>query len=148
MINIGKIKTIKIDVPFNNYQIPTDVREEVVQKIVDYFVDHISYIEETYNTHWISYSLEWEPDKDDCVVLLKKKPLMYGCRWKDKNEEEYIRVRGVEIDAAFKAMADAGYYLFSTFIANRGSYQWWWWNKPSLCGMSPIENPKFNVFID
>lgn len=147
MIKLEKTKTIKIDVPFNRYEKPTEVREGVVQKIVDYFIAQMTYIEES-KYKWVTYSLAWYPNENDCIVFCKKTPLLYGCRWRDKNEEEYIRVRGSEIDAAFKAMTDAGYYLFSTSDRNKGSYHWWWWNKPCLCGMSPEGNPKFNVFID
>lgn len=144
---------ISIDIPFNNYKTPQAIRPEVVQMIVDAFIKRMdTIITEDADAPFTTYNFEWRLDScENCISVKKvgnKTTLHTGRQSLYSEKDGFIRVRGVEIDAAFTAMSGAGYYLYSTFNITTQTYQFWWWTKPSLYNLKPIENPRFTLFID
>lgn len=131
---------ITINIPKNDYVQPKEVREEVVQAICTTFLEtHVSNV--------------FHPFSDGAyrcktIYVATKRPRggFGNSSWAESHKEDgYVRFNGEEMKAAFKALQDAGYYMFRVH-----DYGTWMGYK---CSKKPfIENGKrvteFNDFID
>ena len=130
---------IRVNIPKNDYVQPTEVREEVVQAICTTFLE----------TH--IYSV-FHPfcDRHRCktMYVATKNPRggFNDSSWAETHKKEgYVRFNGGEMKAAFKALQNAGYYMFRTY-----KYGTWMGYE---CSKKPfMENgervTEFNDFID
>ena len=86
---------ITINIPKNDYVQPTEPRAEVVQTICDRLLNH-----------YMAKEVRW--DRDEIYIHKGESDLS---SWKYNAGVEGIRIRGVEMDLAFKALVKAGYYI-------------------------------------
>lgn len=123
-----------INIPKNDYVVPTEAREEIVQAICNAFLSpcdqdsefHIGSRLKTYGIHIES------PKKAEFVSKYSNHYL---------NE---IHIRTVEMKEAFKALIDAGYYMFKKSFEDGYYYK---------ASKKPYEDrairiTSFNEFID
>ena len=107
---------IKINIPQNDYVQSKEVRQEVVQMICDYIIKRMNqgiWGEDTFQlklTHndW-SYQLYAQRD-NNCEMV------QFWCNKRSRLDQ--IRIRTIEMDAVFRALQDAGYYIFGTAYTN------------------------------
>lgn len=130
---------IKIDIPQNDYVVPTEVREFVVQAICDTFLkDNV----------WSTF----HPVSDGAyraktLYLTKNKSTgkYGGFSCKRYDDVEYLRFNGAEMETAFQALRCAGYHIFRV-------YQYGSWmgyrcsKKPYMDGGTEVF--EFTDFID
>ena len=108
---------ITINIPKNTYSVPTEVRQDAVQKICDAFIRGGS-------------ERCFHPFNDGvrtATLCAYKKParpnpktaedFFYGFtnkRWCEDHRDthDYISIRGCEMEAAFNALRKAGYHMF------------------------------------
>ena len=128
---------IKVNIPQNDYVQPTEVRQEIVQAICDGLLDGS-----------IFHPFNEGVYRQRRIYVARKKSSgksYFPCKKNDYDDTEYIRVRGVEVNAAFKALRSAGYHLFCLY-----EYGTW---KGYKCSKKPFiekgtEVFSFNDFID
>jgi len=133
---------ITLNIPRNDYQQPTEVRQEVVQALCNYMLD---------NDGWCRV---FHPKHDGCYrspnVWLRRKEgtqRWYMCRYDSAHEQGYenTRIHGTEVQAAFKALISAGYHIFKVY-----EYRTWpgyqLSKKPELDGGTEVDG--FTEFID
>lgn len=99
---------IKVNIPKNDYKEPTEVRQEVVQRICDHIVDVIK--------QGIIKRLEVVIVNDLLTkVYIEKREGKVKRIFSTYNghieTEDLIRVRGCEMQAVFDAILDAGYFI-------------------------------------
>lgn len=128
---------IKLNIPQNDYVQPTEVRQEIVQAICDGLLEGSIF-------HPSNDGIYRQPH---LYVARKKRTgkSYFPCRKSDYEDTEYIRVRGVEVNTAFKALRSAGYHMFCLY-----EYGTW---KGYKCSKKPFmekgtEVFSFNDFID
>ena len=124
---------MKINVPTNKYVQPTEIRQDVVQRIVDVLLEYIK----------CGCALRI---KDSNRGLYLYKDRKYFCH--DPKEPNIIRVNGAEVDVAFKALDGAGYFLFGEYNITRREHSYYWSVKPKHNNYEPNDNVSFNLFID
>lgn len=131
---------IKINIPKNDYVQSTEVRQNVVQAICDAFLE--SHCNSTFH-----------PYGEGCyrrktLFVHPKTAKSYASfqnhEWAAKNEG-FIKFNGEEMKAAFKALQEAGYYIFR--IYDYGTWMGY------TCGKKPFMErgervTEFNDFID
>jgi len=119
---------IKINIPKNDYKEPTEVRQDVVQRICEIFLAYNGRYRWTVKPTWIV-----EGDNNF---------------W---NHAEYgkksTRVHGVEMQAAFKALTDAGYYIHKGWTRESGTPFYLVSKKPFVRDSLQLVS-KFTDFID
>ena len=131
---------IKINIPKNDYVQSTEVRQNVVQAICDAFLEsHCNSIFHPYGdgcgrrkTHFVH------------PRTANKYASFQNYDWATENEG-FIKFNGEEMKAAFKALQEAGYYMFR--IYNYGSWMGY------ECSKKPFMEKgervtEFNDFID
>ena len=121
---------ITINIPKNDYVQPTEIRQEIVEKICKTFITHLGE-----NGRFYFHS--------DEIYL---KGLMFtSSAWNHEKHIENIRIRGVEMKAAIKALVKAGYYIY--FQECKKGVRYW-------CSKKPIKHyalqptTEFDTFID
>lgn len=131
---------IKINIPQNDYVLSKQVRENVVQAICDAFLEtHCNSIFHPYGsgcyrrkTHFVH-----PKTKNSCASF-------QNYDWAESHDG-YIKFNGEEMKAAFKALQEAGYYMFR--IYEYGSWMGYECSKNTF-----MENgervTEFNDFID
>ena len=122
---------IKVNIPANDYVQPTEVRQEVVQQICDIILE--KYI-----------------DTDNNVRFTDENPVLFiGKRYFSniKFEDYYIRVRGCEMNAAFQALIQAGYYIYGYYNVTWQEHTYQFSKKPVYKGSSHHVQG-FTSFID
>ena len=124
---------LSINIPKNDYIQPTEIRQDVVQGIVDVLLEYIKY----------GNALRVKDDNDGLYLQKDKKRL--SCDHKLPN---IIRVNGAEVDAAFKALDGAGYFLYGEYNITRREHSYYWSVKPRHNNYEPNDNVSFSVFID
>jgi len=131
---------IKINIPKNDYVQPKQVREDVVQAICDAFLEsHCNSIFHPYGdgrgrskTHFV------HPRTANKYASFK------GYDWAESHDG-YIKLNGEEMKAAFKALQEAGYYMFR--IYEYGSWMGYECSKKPLIEKGERVT-EFNDFID
>lgn len=122
---------IKVNIPTNDYVQPTEIRQDVVQQICDIILE--KYI-----------------DTDNEVRFTDEKPVLFiGKRYFSNIsfEADYIRVRGCEMDAAFQALNQAGYYIYGYYNVTWKEHTYQFSKKPVYKGSSHHVQ-SFTSFID
>lgn len=128
----------------NDYVEPSFAREEVVQLIVDAFIQKMKDMEVDWR-YAEQQCLCYDRDDNGVYVYhsINGKPLISTMSGKG-----HIRVTNDEMDIAYECLKRGGYYYYSQYNITRGEYKDWWYKKPSFFGKTPIENAKFSPFIN
>lgn len=82
-----------LNIPKNNYKKPTETREEVVQAICDAFLK----------------GRKFSPRLDYGHRYIQLNKLQFLSSY--EKDSDSVRFNGAEMNAAFKALIDAGYYM-------------------------------------
>lgn len=121
---------IELNIPANDYTKPTEIREKVVRDI----------------------ALALLPGIKECTFKINSYNrgvyLSYGKIRLERLYENDIRVHGAEMNAAFKALHQAGYYLYATYCITDDVHTYVWSKKPMYGNQKPMKEPKFTTFID
>ena len=133
---------IKVNSPQNDYIQPTEVREEVVQKICDVFLNRRAGY---YHDVFYPYSENGYRVRTLGVVIRKDGRAYTVDHKADLKGETIIKFHGSEMKAAFQALIKAGYHMFRVY-----SYGSW---MGYICAEKPFykdgtEVREFNDFID
>lgn len=122
----------------NDYVQPTEVREHVVQGICDVIIMNLL-------------------DRATNITVYAKSPELYMCEHNESyktishstihTDKKYTRIHSCEMDAAFKALQDAGYHIFMEHDKKSKTYTYRFSKKPVLWGVE-AKNIGFDVFID
>lgn len=99
---------ITLDIPTNDYVQATEVRQEVVQAIVNAFLSsHVWRIYHPYRD-----GIGRSPSRY-VEITRTKSHTSYAFRSEaDDKQSQYALIRGVEMKAAFDALISAGYHMF------------------------------------
>lgn len=139
---------IKINIQKNDYVQPTEVREEIVQKICDFFLPNSYGCSPVFHpsndgayrdaTLWISREISKSSGKE---VLCG--PMSYSRA--ERYDKNPTKIHGVEVSAAFEALRRAGYYMFRIYEYN----SWMGY----MCSKKPfvkggVQVTEFTDFID
>lgn len=101
---------IKVNIPKNDYVQPTEVRQEVVQALCEAFLT---------TTCWKVFHPFCGSNN--------------GCRPSNRhNTKGCVRIRGCEVNAAFKALRKAGYHMYQVY--EYGSWMGY------ICDEKPFHN--------
>lgn len=121
---------IKINIPKNDYVQPTEVRQEVVEKICQTFINNLGDIGRYYINN-------------DEIYLEGNRFTEFA--YNHKTQKQNIRIRGVEMKASITALVKAGYYIYRQNC--RKGVRYW-------CSKKPIDDyrlqptTEFDTFID
>lgn len=130
----------KINIPQNNYVQPKQVREDVVQAICDAFLEtHCDSIFHPHGGGRCRHKTHFVHPR-----TANQRASFSNYDWVESHDG-YIKFNGEEMKAAFKALQEAGYYMFR--IYEYGSWLGY------ECSKKPfLENgervTEFNDFID
>ena len=130
---------ITINIPKNTYSVPTEIRQDVVQAICEAFLRRCcwSTFHPFHNGRCRTATLQ--------VVRHKGEGKYYGFHDVPFSSDEGIRIRGCEMNAAFKALRNAGWHIFRIY-----EYGEWMgykvYDKPFLDGGKEVT--EFTDFID
>ena len=129
---------MEIKIKRNDYVQPTEVREEVVQSICDILLD---YVEKSLSlTVYVNTAVLYlATSKFDGAKVINHSTL--------NTATDYIRIHSCEMDAAFKAFQDAGYFIYLERDKKTKTSTYRFSKKPVLWGV-PAKNLEFDVFID
>ncbi len=134
---------MNIKIKKNDYTQPTEVRENIVQSLCDIILDQ--YL-----------------DRFMCIDIHVKHAEMYVGTYIGAREEatkhiitrstmnsgySYERVRSCEMDEAFKAIQDAGYFIYLNRDKKTRNTEYKFSKKPVLNGVT-AKNVEFDMFID
>ena len=126
----------------NDYVQPTDVREDVVQKICDVLLTYL--------------------DVNRALTVRAKHPTLYSAKYEGKHETVeklaltsgtmnqayvYTQVHSCEMDKAFEAFQDAGYHIYLERDKKTKTSVYRFSKKPVLDG-NKAKNLEFDMFID
>ena len=133
---------IKLNIPENGYIQPTEIREDVVQKICDAFLNRrAGYYHDVFHPYSESgYRVR------TLGVVTRNNGRAYAFGYKaDLKGETIIKFHGSEMKAAFQALIKAGYHMFRVY--EYGSWMGY------ICAEKPFykdgtEVREFNDFID
>ncbi len=121
---------IKVNIPTNDYVQPTEIRQDVIQQICDIILE--KYI-----------------DTDNKVRFTDEKAALFiGARTISRwNLEGFTRIRGCEMNAAFQALIQAGYYIYGTYNVTHREHTYNFSKKPVYNGYTH-HTQGFSAFID
>lgn len=122
---------IEIKVPKNGYKQPTEIREAVVQSVVNVLLSRIK-DERPFKIFSFNEGL-----------YLHNGEINYKRKFADD-----VRINGAEVNAAFNALHEAGYYLYASYCITDNKHEYVWSSKPKYGNYEPMGKPTFNVFID
>lgn len=130
---------ITINIPKNDYVQPTEVRQEVVQGICEAFLGGTCW--STFHPHSDGYCRR----ANKYIIRHKGDKSFYGFHDKPFSDEEGVKFNCAEMKAAFKALTNAGYYIFKVYT----NVTW----KGYKCSKRPFLEggervTEFNDFID
>lgn len=142
---------IKLNVPRNTYAQPTEPRQDVVQSIVNAFLDNIKYRNNVFHPVNDGY-----PRMKTIYIMVEKTRGGERHRFASTCNEgdtgaHYIRFYGCEMKAAMKALMLAGWHILEI-------YEYRTWRGYVCCekphcdcygrGCREIQADEFNDFID
>ena len=131
-----------INIKPNDYVQPTDVREDVVQKICDVLLTYL--------------------DENRVLTIRAKHPVLYLAKYEGKHETAekfmlssgtmnqayvYTQVRSCEMHKAFEFFQDAGYHIYLERDKKTKTSVYRFSKKPVLDG-NKAKNLEFDMFID
>lgn len=126
----------------NDYVQPTEVREDIVQKICDVFIAYL--------------------DTNRSLTIRAKNPTLYLAKYEGQYETRekftlssgtlnqvyvYTKVRSCEMYKAFEAFQDAGYHIYLERDKKTKTSVYWFSKKPVFDG-EKSKNLEFDMFID
>ena len=131
-----------INIPQNNYKVPTEVRDEAVQGIAEAFLNLCCW--STYHP----FSDGCHRPATNCILKHKGCDKYYGFGYKGEFGDDYLQFNGAEMKKAFALLDEAGYYIFKVY-----EYDTWMGyvvsRKPSVPNWSRAERVyEFTDFID
>lgn len=106
---------IKVNIPKNDYVQPTEVRQEVVQAICEAFLKRTASCilhPTTEGNRGARVRTLYVMRQNGKGIGFASGPDSY---WIENYGREYIRMNGVEVKIAFKALRDAGYHIFRIY---------------------------------
>ena len=127
---------VNVKIPKNTYEVPTEVRPDAVQAICEAFLNNYNNSFKT-NDDGLS-SIVYKDNRGQWLFS-------WGMPDRQKiieSREHYIP-RGCEVKAAFKALENAGYFLFLRIY---GTKEYYCFRKPYFHGYKRVS--EFNDFID
>lgn len=122
---------IELNIPSNDYKKPTEIRDGVVCFIAETLLNGVG--EER----------PFRINSHNRGVYISGGHIRF-----ERLYEKDIRVRGVEMNAAFEALHQAGYYLYATYCITDDVHTYVWSKKPMYGNQKPMKEPKFSTFID
>ena len=126
-------------VPENDYVQPTEARVEVVQALIYAFLTDNNYCKVYHPHNWFSNEPKFYEAHTHISTV---SPLFCGYK---RTGEDFVRIRGCEMVAAFKALRGAGYHMFK--VETDGGWKGYVCHKkPFLLGGEEVE--EFTDFID
>lgn len=133
---------IRVNIPQNDYIQPTEVREDVVQKICDVFLNRRGgYCHDVFHP----YSENGYRVRTLGVVISKNGHANAFGYKADLEGETIIKFHGTEMEAAFQALIKAGYHMYRVY--EYGSWMGYVCDKkPHYEGNTEVF--EFNDFID
>lgn len=134
--------TLQIKVKENDYQTPTEVRKDVVQCIVDYFLRYLE-ISKTWD-----FEVAYEQDFGVYVCRQSNSECLLSNDSGKRFHKEYIRVHGTEMAYAFDVLKKAGYYFYLEHDNVKKVDRYIWSKKPVIHGHTSMMEAKFVTFID
>ncbi len=127
---------LNIKVKKNDFVKPTELREPVVQAIVDYVMKYLIHEhEECYKSIAVKNNEVVYLD-DGCLKKIPRGKLAQG-----------IRVHSVEMDAAFDVLKEAGYYFYASYNVSYGIHSYMFSEYP-MNGRTETPNAHFALCID
>ena len=128
----------------NNFIIPCEVREDVVNGIVDviisWCIDKTHYFGVPYFTFGVN---------NNGLYLSKGAKELYTKPQRHDGWTDEVRVRGCEIEEAFSIMNKLGYYFYKWEADTYAkSFNYKFDKKPCYDGISPCEDVSLDIFID
>ena len=121
---------IKVNIPTNDYVQPTEIRQNVVQKICNVI-------------------LEYYLDTSSEVFFTDEKSALFISERTISNRDfgGFTRIRGCEMNAAFQALIQAGYYIYGYYNVTWKQHTYQFSKKPVYNGSSHHVQG-FTSFID
>ena len=112
----SKKQNVMITIKPNTYQQPIEVREFVVQGIIDAFLAHVGdstfhpYSDGTYReqTHYIR-----KHKNSEKYYGFSSYPTTY-----QQQSDDFVRINGYEMKEAFRILIENGYYIFKIYSYN------------------------------
>jgi hypothetical protein len=129
---------MNIRIKKNDYVQPTEVRERIVQDICDIM---LSYTDKSLPLTVFA--------KDNALYLGTTKDGQYKTVTHATSNSIYdcVRIHGTEMDAAFKAFQDAGYFIYPEKDKKTRNTTYRFSKKPVLWGVQS-KTVEFDMFID
>lgn len=124
---------IKVNIPKNNYVQPTEIRQNVVQAIANILL------------RYMDKQLQFVVGDDNDGLYLTSDLNEITT---DSEKPNTIRVNGLEVNAAFNALSEAGYYFYGEYNITRCTHYYHCSRKPKWHNREPMSGTLFNVFID
>lgn len=130
---------LNIKIEKNDFMAPTEIREAVVQGIVDYFMKWKINADNT-------NSKTFFVDEQD-VIFLDGAHLRTIRRWNIDGKEKMVRVHSIEMEAAFKVMSEAGYFFYALHNITQRTYEFMF-SKYPINGRTARTDAHFGLCID
>ena len=129
---------MNIKIKRNDYVQPTEVRERIVQDICDIMLE--------YTDKLLPLTVF---AKDNALYLGTTKDGQYKTVTHATSNSIYdcVRIHGTEMEAAFKAFQDAGYFIYPQKDKKTRNVTYRFSKKPVFCGIES-EIVEFDMFID
>lgn len=118
-------------VPKNDYVQPKYIRKDVVQSIIKSMLWYID--------NRIDFIVK---DNNNGLYVTHKGFIS------DKKDSSATRVNGAEMNAAFAAISEAGYFLYKYHDTQECKHIYFWSKKPMNGSHKPTKDVSFDVFID
>lgn len=129
--------TLNIKIEKNDFEKPTEIREAIVQTIVDYFMHYKVNEEEEYRkTFYV---------KNTDVIYTDGTYLRAVPR--TETNVDGIRVHSVEMDVAIDVMKKAGYHFYASYCITNGEHGYMF-SKYLMNGWQETPNLSFGLCID
>jgi hypothetical protein len=125
---------IKVNIPANDYVQPTEVRQEIVQSICNAIIKNIDKPKDSKIYVRQAQSLFIDPEKGH---IMRGNNIYVG----------ELRIRSVEMKAAFEAIQDAGYFIFHSVYPPDNTHSYTFQKKP-YNEYGRINRIDFDLFID
>lgn len=115
-----------VNIPVNTYKVPTECREEVVQLIVDAFLESLKGVRAknyNYNTLELGYCNN-ELYVSKCINDKGEETSCLHWETYPRHQEvkERYRLRSCEVNEAIKSMVKAGYFFYEYWHGWNGKY--------------------------
>ena len=130
---------LNIRIEKNDFVAPCEIREAVVQGIVDYFMKWKINADST-------ASKTFFVDEQD-VIFLEGTRLRTVRRWNIDDREKMIRVHSIEMETAFNVIKKAGYLFYASHNITQATYEFMF-SKYPINGRTAKADAHFGLCID